>query len=310
MKTKKVHALWSHVHWLGVLAVEGSYTRCAQRLGVSKAAVSHRIVELEQAAGVSLVRRSTRSLQLTEAGRNLVDSTKDSFAQIERSFSGVKELAETPSGSLRVTAPAALGRQHIVPRMASFLSQHPHVSIELELSDRLASISQEGFDLAIRHVAEVSDTHVAWPLCKTEAVLVASKAYLRQHEELHSPGQLSKHNCLHYMRSAAAVWSFVGAREGADRMSVPIHGSFTANNSETLRELAIAGKGIALLPDFSAQDALRQRKLVRVLAHWRSVGAFGGQIFAVRPYSHHVPRSVQAFIAHLRLAMAGGFPLV
>lgn len=308
MKSKKVAALWSHVHWLGVLEAEGSYTGAAARMGVSKAAVSYRVNELEQAAGIALVRRTTRSVQLTEAGKRLVESTRDAFAQIERSFAGVRDLAQEPSGSLRVTAPVALGRQHIVPRMPSFLARHPAVRIELELSDRLSSLAQEGFDLAVRHVEAVPDTHVAWTLCTTEAVLVASKTYLRARGTPESPHALSRHNCLHYMRGAAApTWSFEKARGKAERLSVPIAGTFTANNSETLRDLATAGVGIALLPDFSAAEAIEDGRLVRVLPAWRSVGAFGGHIYAVRPFGAHVPRAVQVFVAHLRESLKGGF---
>ena len=103
MKKQQIDALWAHVHWLGVLADTGSYTAAAQRLAVSKPAMSQRISELEAAAGVPLVRRTTRSVRLTEAGQSLVDSTRGAFAQIERSFVGVRDLAETPQGLLRVT---------------------------------------------------------------------------------------------------------------------------------------------------------------------------------------------------------------
>ena len=310
MKTKKVDALWSHVHWLGVLDAEGSYTAAATRLGVSKAAVSHRMSELEQAAGVPLVRRTTRSVRLTEAGQQLVDATRESFSNIERSFAGVRDLAEEPSGALRVTAPVALGRQHIVPRIAPFLVQYPAVRIQLELSDRLGSLAQEGFDLAIRHVESVPDTHVAWALCDTRSVLAASKGYLKVHGTPESPRELVDHNCLHYMRnSAEPSWSFERLKGRSERLSVPIRGNFTANNSEALRELALAGAGIALLPDFSAAEGLASGRLVQVLPGWRTVGAFGGRIYAIRAYSPHVPRAVQAFVAHLRAAMKGGFPL-
>lgn len=310
MKTKKIDALWSHVYWLGVLNSERSYTGAATRLGVSKAAVSYRVAELEQATGVSLVRRTTRSVRLTEAGHRLVESTRDSFAHIEQSFAGVKDLSPEPGGLLRVTAPVALGRQHVVPRMAGFLKKYPNVRIELELSDKLSSLSQEGFDLAVRHVDAVPDTHVAWMLCSTQSVLVASKAYLRTRGTPKTPLELEHHNCLHYMRSTPApTWSFEKAKGRSERLSVPIRGTFTANNSETLRELAVAGTGIALLPDFSALEALAAGRLVPVLTGWRSVGAFGGQIFAVRPFTPHVPRSVHVFVAYLREAMKDGFPL-
>src|ERR1700741_4310354 len=151
MDVRKIEALWSHVHGLGVLQSAGSFTAAAQRLGVSKAAMSQRIAELERAAGIPLVRRTTRSVRLTEAGSQLVENTRGSFEQIAVGFSDVRELSGTPSGLLRVTAPVAFGRQQLVHRIPEFLRAHPRVRIELELSDELRSLSREGFELAIRH---------------------------------------------------------------------------------------------------------------------------------------------------------------
>ena len=308
MKTRKIDSLWSHVHWLGVLASMGSYTSAAQRLGVSKAAMSQRISELEQAAGVPLVRRTTRSVRLTEAGQQLVDATRASFVEIERSFAGVKDLADAPRGLLRVTAPVALGRQQIVPLIPEFLRQYPDVRIELEMSDRLSSLAQEGFDLAIRHVASVPDTHVAWTLCATRSVLVATRSYLRRRGTPSTPADLANHDCLHYLRSGdTPTWSFEPTKGKGGRSSVAVTGSFAANNSEALREAALGGVGIALLPDFSAQKDIGAGKLAPVLTEWRSVGAFGDHLYAIRPYSPHVPRTVHAFVSHLRKAMEGGF---
>ncbi len=310
MDSRKIEALWSHVHWLTVLGQQGSYTAAAQRLGVSKAAMSQRIAELERAAGVPLVRRTTRSVRLTEAGQQLVDATQGAFEQIARSFAGVKDLAATPRGLLRVTAPVAFARQQLVPRLPDFFKAHPEVRVELELSDRLSSLAQEGFDLAIRHSAAVPDTHVAWTLCETHSVLVASRAYLRKRGTPNAPEDLGDHDCLHYLRpQETPAWSFErnGGR-AARKVTVAVKGPFAANNSEALREAAMGGLGIALLPDFSAQAALQAGKLVRVLPEWRPVGAFGEQLYAIRPYSPYVPRAVQAFVAYLREALKEGFP--
>jgi len=309
MKNKKIEALWAHVHGLGVLAALGSYTAAAQRLGVSKAAMSQRIAELEQAAGVPLVRRTTRSVRLTEAGQRLVDSTRAAFDEIERSFSGVKDLAAAPRGVLRVTAPVALGRQQIVPLIPAFLKLYPEVRVELELSDRLVSLAQEGFDLAIRHVAVVPDTHVAWTLCETRSLLVASRAYLRRRGVPQAPADLTDHDCLHYLRGGdTPTWSFEPAKGRGGRVAVAVKGAFAANNSEALREMALAGAGIALVPDFSAHRDVAAGRLVEVLPAWRPVGAFGGQLYAIRPYSPHVPRTVQALVSYLREGLAAGFP--
>jgi DNA-binding transcriptional LysR family regulator len=310
MTDQKMTDLWSHCHWLTVLSEQGSYTAAAARLGVSKAAMSQRIAELERVAGVTLVQRTTRSVRLTEAGQRLVDQTRAAFEQISQSFAQVRDLAEAPQGLLRVTAPVALARQQIVPLLPEFLRQYPQVRIELNLSDRLSSLATEGFDLAIRHTAHPPDTHVAVALCATRSVLAASKAYLRRAGTPKQPADLTAHNCLHYPRpQERPAWTFepqghTGTRE---RLTVQVSGSLAANNSEALREAALAGLGIALLPDFSAQAALQAGKLVEVLPDWAPVGSFADRIYAIRPYAAHVPRAVSLFVDYLRGALKSGF---
>ena len=332
--TRRIETLWSHVHWLSVLGTLGSFTAAAQRLGVSKAAMSQRIADLERAAGVPLVLRTTRSVRLTEAGQQLADATGSAFAQISTAFAGIKDLAAMPRGRLRVTAPVALARQQIVPRLPAFLRAHPEVRIELDLSDRLVPLAQEGYDLAIRHSPAPPDTHVAWTLCATRSLLVASRAYLRRRGTPAEPADLAQHDCLHYLRpgeppawqlapvaaasasasssassasSSTAAAAAAVAVAAAQKITIPVSGCFAANNSEALREAALAGLGIALLPDFSAQAALRAGKLVAVLPAWQPVGSFGEQLYAIRPYSPYVPRAVQALVGFLREALAGGF---
>jgi len=314
MNDQKISELWHHLHWLSVLAQQGSYTGAAARLGVSKAAMSQRIAELERAARVPLVQRTTRSVRLTEAGQRLVDDTRASFEQIEHSFAQVRDLAGVPSGLLRVTAPVAFARQQLAPRLADFLREYPEVRIELDMSDRLSSLATEGFDLAIRHTARPPDTHVAWTLCTTHSVLVASKTYLRRAGTPTIPADLQDHNCLHYLRAQdTPTWTLARVTPKSkghannERITVPVTGQLAANNSEALREAALTGLGIALLPDFSAQASLQQGKLVQVLPDWQPVGAFAEQLYAIRPYSPHVPRAVTAFVDYLRKALAAGF---
>lgn len=312
MNEKKIEGLWTHLHWLTVLSQQGSYTAAAQRLGVSKASMSQHITELERAAGVPLVQRTTRSVRLTEAGQQLVAGMRDPFERIAQSFSSVRDLADEPAGLVRVTAPVAFARQQLVPRLAEFLRAHPQVRLELDMSDRLNSLATEGFDLAIRHTASPPDTHVAWPLCQTRSVLVASRDYLRRKGTPTTPQDLAGHHCLHYPRAQdTPAWHFLppeGRRRAQrQRITVPVSGPFCANNSEALREASMAGLGIALLPDFSAQTALQSGKLVEVLAEWTPVGTFSTQIYAIRPYASHVPRSVSAFVAWLRMVWADGF---
>ncbi|WP_429358874.1 LysR family transcriptional regulator [Paraburkholderia sp. GAS32] len=311
MDTQKVESLWTHLHWLTVLAEQGTYTAAAARLGVSKAAMSQRIAELERAAGIALVQRTTRSVRLTEAGQRLVDNTRLEYEHIATSFATVREMAGVARGLIRVTAPVAFTRQQLVPKMSAFLRANPEVRVQLEASDRLTSIATEGFDLAIRHSAQVPETHVAWKLCETQSVIVATSEYLERRGLPESPTDLSAHDCLFYPRaSASGIWSF--ERRTARRMHsaplmITVNGPLSANNSEALRDAALDDLGIALLPDFTAQAAIRSGKLVVLLPDWRPIGAFAEQLYVVRPYTPHVPRAVELFVTYLRKTFADGF---
>lgn len=301
--------LWPQVHTLTLLAQLGSFTQVAQRLGLSKSAVSQRLTELERAVGQTLVQRTTRSVRLTDAGRQLADQTAEAFALIARSVVEVRDLAAQPSGLVRVTASVALGRQHIAPHIETFLLANPGIRIELDVSDRLATLAHEGFDLAIRHTSNPPDNHVAWKLCDSRSLLVASSAYLRQHGTPKRPQDVSAHACITYLRPGPAVWKFEKRAKAADpeRISVAVQGPYRANNSELVREAALAGLGLALLPDFSATAALRSGRLKEVLQPWRPVGFFGDAIYAIRPWSARTPKPVQALVAHLRAELKDGF---
>jgi DNA-binding transcriptional LysR family regulator len=302
--------LWPQVHTLTLLAQLGSFTQVAQRLGLSKSAVSQRITDLERTVGQTLVQRTTRSVRLTDAGQQLVDQTAEAFAQIARSVVETRDLAAQPSGLVRVTASVALGRQHIAPHIESFLQANPGVRVELDVSDRLVTLAHEGFDLAIRHTSTPPDNHAAWKLCDSRSLVVASSGYLREHGTPKRPEDVSAHACITYLRPGPAVWKF--ERRGAksadpERLSVGVQGPFRANNSELVREAALAGLGLALLPDFSATAALRAGRLKEVLPAWRPVGFFGDAIYAIRPWSPRTPKPVQALVAHLRAALKDGF---
>jgi DNA-binding transcriptional LysR family regulator len=316
VSTDQIAPLVADLHLLTVLAATQSFTQTARRLGLSKASVSARIADLERAAGVTLVRRTTRSVGLTEAGQQLVGDLLPAFDRISDSFSAARDLVGAPRGLIRVTAPVALGRQHLAPCVAAFLKRFPDIHIELELTDRFVNLPSEGFDVAIRHTSVPPDTHVAWALCETHSVLLASPDYLaRRGVPLH-PADLAAHDCLLYLGhlagSRAPSWTFTRTDppESAEKVSVHIAGPLKVNNSEVLREALLAGLGVGLLPDFSVPAGLHAAApLVRVLPHWRVHGFFGERIYALRPLSSQVPRAVQCFVEHLRQSLAAGFSL-
>jgi DNA-binding transcriptional LysR family regulator len=311
MSSRDFEATLPDLHMLTVIAETRSLTQTARRLGIAKSSVSMRLSDLERAIGLPLVRRTTRSITLTSAGQQLVEETRASFVHIEQGIAGVKDLAGAPRGLVRMTAPVALGRQHIAPAIPALLERYPELRLELDLNDRFVNLTQEGFDLAVRHASRVPESHVATVLCETRSVLLAAPRYLARRGTPEHPSELARHDCLLYLRDGGAPsWSFerVGRRaREPQRVSVPVRGPLRANNSEVLRETAAAGMGIGLLPDFTAWSGAGARDLVQVLRDWRPVGFFGERLQAIRPWSARTPRAVQCVIDHLRTTLSRGF---
>ncbi len=311
MSTRDFEAALPDLHMLTVIAETRSLTQTARRLGVAKSSVSIRLKDLERVIGMSLVRRTTRSITLTPAGQQLVEETRASFTHIERGIAGVQDLAGAPRGLVRMTAPVALGRQHIAPAIPALLERYPELRLELELSDRFVNLAQEGFDLAVRHASRVPESHVATLLCETQSVLLASPKYLARCGVPEHPSELSGHDCLLYLRDGGSPsWSFERRErrgKAPERVSVPVRGPLRANNSEVLREAAAAGMGVGLLPDFTAWSGAGPRDLVPVLPQWQPVGFFGERLQAIRPWSPRTPRAVQCVIDHVRATFSRGF---
>lgn len=294
---------WTHLYWLTVLEEQKSYTRAAEKLAVSKSAISQKISELERITGKALVHRTTRSVSLSEDGLRLVAELAAPFTQLRDTFTSACDAEGPLRGTLRLTAPVAFARQQLVPALTPFLHQHPQFQLQLEVTDRLVSLASEGFDLAIRHCRReaLPETHVAWPLCKTHTLVVAAPAYLRRFGLPESPECLRQHQCLTYPRGAQRpLWTFTACADPTQRISVDVQGPFATNNSESLRDAARAGLGIALLPDFSAREAIDNGQLQEVLPQWRPVEVFAEHLFVVRPYTPRVSRAVEAFSMHLR----------
>jgi len=303
MSGSEVAGVLTDLHLLTVIAQTRNLTQAARRLGISKASVSTRLRDLERVVGMSLVRRTTRSVTLTAAALQLVDDTQASFARIEQSLEQAKDLAGKPRGLLRISAPVALGRQRIAPSVPDFLRRYPEIRLELDLSDRFVNVTQEGFDLAVCHARSIPDTYIARVLCESRSLLMASPEYLQRRGTPEHPTDLARHDCLLYLRDGSAQsWSFAfekaGSRKRGERINVPVGGPFKANNSEVLRAAIVGGLGIGLLPDFSLlpDSSAESGSMVPVLPDWRPVGFFGDRIYAIRPGGVRASRAVECAI--------------
>ena len=310
MDLLRTDTLLAPVHALGVLAQTGSFTQAARRLGLSKAAVSQRITELEKAVGVPLVRRTTRSVHLTEAGLRLVERTGDAWSRIEDALNVVHDLSTAPRGLVRVTAPVALGRQHLAPLLPAFLQQWPEIRIELDLSDALLNLTQEGFDLAVRpHQPPTGQPGGLAPVCLPH--LAGGRSWARGAPR-RTPAPLGpEHPPLPDLPAAGpGSVAFRADRDGGGPGAGARDGGRAGCTARQQQRGAARGHagglGLALLPDFSAGAALAAGRLQELLPGWRPLGFFGDAIYAMRPWSAQVPKAVQVLVSHLQQELGHG----
>ena len=244
-----------------------SFSRAAEDLHLSNAAVSKNIRELEQSLKTQLIQRTTRRLHLTETGQlyfRKVCSILDELATVEET---VSDLSVKPHGRLRVTAPMSLGLTHVAKAIYQFQLAYPEIEIELSLGDRYVDLIEEGFDVGIRGGgANLDNSLVMHRLCEFPRVACASPNYLQQYGEPQSPQELQQHRCVIYSLARSPYeWSFW---QGDATVIVNVNGTVTVNNSLAASQAAIAGLGIIFLPIFVASEALKNGELQIILQDW------------------------------------------
>jgi DNA-binding transcriptional LysR family regulator len=236
------------------VAESGSLSEAARRLRVSRSVVSERLVELERSLGASLLQRSTRKLSLTEDGAAFLARATRIVRDVQEAAADVAERRGQLSGPLRIAAPVTFGRMHLGPALYPFLARHPDIQLTLDLDDRRVDATSDGFDAVIRH-GPIADTYlVAWQLATSRRVLVAAPAYLDRHGTPRSPAELEEHRGIFYTHRGGADWRFT--QHGATRV-VRGRPAMVLNNGDMMRDGAIAGLGVALLPIFIVAGALK-----------------------------------------------------
>ena len=250
-----------------VVAEVGSFSAAAQRLGLAKSVVSRRVAVLEGRLQGKLFNRTTRGLSLTEVGRAYHDRTRRILGDVAEAENAVRGLRDGLVGRLRVAAPASLAHRHLTPVIAAFLLEHEGMEIDLDLDDRRVDLVREGFDLAIRIGASPDASVTSRSLAPCRSVVCASPAYLAIHGEPGTPDDLAAptHRFLVYgNRPVPEVWRFrVGDAWQAARLSSR---RLTCNDGRALRDAAIEGLGLCVLPTFLASAPLLTGTLRRVLA--------------------------------------------
>ncbi|MEI6001017.1 LysR family transcriptional regulator [Paraburkholderia bengalensis] len=278
-----------------------NFTAAANRLQLSKQFVSRRVMALEASLGVRLLVRNTRKLAVTDLGYEFYQRATRILGEVEDAEQAMSSGRSDPRGLLRVSAPMSFGMIHLSPLVAGFLRANPDVRVDMELSDRVVDVVGEGFDMALRIGTLADSTLIAQKLAELRMVSCCSPAYRKARRPPATPADLARHACLLYGEEGRSGWEYL--IDGASQ-TFEVRGPLRVNNGEVVRDAAVAGLGIARLPEFIVADALASGKLIEVLADFVSPPL---TLYAVYPQHRQASVTIRAFTQFLRDRFAKTF---
>jgi len=275
----------------------GSFTSAAERLGITKAVVSQQVARLERELRASLLVRTTRKVQTTEAGQKFYQRCALILRDAESAFDELSERSEDPSGTLRLTAPFDYGVGVVVPTIAAFIKRHPACKVDAVLTDQMVDMMAGGIELAIRVGWLADSTAQARKIGAFRQLLVASPTLARQMRRIARPKDLVE---LPFVANTAlrepAKWTFTSNEN--ERQMVKWQASIFLDATLAVREAALQGAGLGVMPDFTVADDLAAGRLIQILPQWRLPA---GGIHAVFPAAQFRPAKVRAFVDLLAL---------
>ncbi|MFZ5512447.1 MAG: LysR family transcriptional regulator [Pseudomonadota bacterium] len=274
------------------VAAKGSLSAAAQAEGVTPAIIGRRLDALEARLGVKLVVRTTRKLSLTFEGQAFLEDCQRILNDLANAEASVSLGGVKASGHLKISAPAGFGRKHVAPLVSKFLEVNPEVTVNLDLTDRLVDLVNEGVDCAVR-VGELTDSSlVSMRLAENHRVVVASPGYLARHGAPQHLEDLARHNCLSLGQQRG--WTF---RDDGRTVVIKVSGTLECNDGAVLHEWALEGKGLAWRSMWEVGADLAAGRLVAVLQNY---AAPPNGIYAVFPQRRHLPLRVRLFMDFLK----------
>jgi DNA-binding transcriptional LysR family regulator len=279
------------------IAEHRSFRAAARQLGVSPPALSHAIRSLEENLRVRLFNRTTRSVGLTEAGEHLLRRVGPALADLQDGINEVASVGSRPSGSIRISAAEAGSRPLVLNVLPKFLEAYPDIHVEIVVDTRLVDIVADGFDAGIRVLDDVPRDMIAirfGPDLRFAAV--ASPEYLSRHDRPQTPQDLAKHRCIRFRFASGALYRWELERHGRSA-SVDVNGPMTLGNTTLMVDAALAGIGIAWVPDYHVVDHLASGRLVHLLPEW-SPSLPGLSLYY--PANRHPPAALRLFSQAVR----------
>lgn len=248
---------------------ERSFTRAAAKLGVSQSALSHTMRALEARLGVRLLTRTTRSVSPTAAGERLLQTVGPRFEEIEAELAAVRELRDKPAGTIRITATEYAADAILLPKLAKLLRDYPDIKVEIAIDYGLTDIVAQRYDAGVRSGEQVAKDMIAVRIGPDmRMAVVGAPAYFKDRPQPKKPQDLLAHNCIALRlptHGALYAWEF---EKGGRELKVRVEGQFTCNTTAQMLNAALAGLGLAYVPEGLAQPHLAKGRLKRVLADW------------------------------------------
>jgi DNA-binding transcriptional LysR family regulator len=275
-----------------------SFTGAAELLGLPKSTVSRKLAQLEERLGVRLVQRTTRKLALTDIGQAYYERCSRIVSDVAAAEQLVTDMQSSPRGRVRVTAPIDISTRYLGSICAGFMAAHADITVELEASDRLVDLIEEGFDVAVRFGALPESTLIARRLCRIESMLVATPAYLARRGTPAAIEDLEEHDRVLFTPSPRVQsWTLVHG-EATYEFGRPAR--FASNNVGAVRGAVLADAGISVLADFMVADDIAAGRLVRLLPPWRSRAV---DTHAIYPARQNLPPRLSLFLEYLAKAL-------
>lgn len=275
----------------------GGFRPAADELSLSPSAISHAIAALEERLAVRLFNRTTRSVALTEAGEEYLAGIRPALDAIRDAGERIGEQSATPTGTLRLNASLYAAQLVMAPVILDYLRRYPGMSVEIVTEGALVDVIGEGFDAGIRNVEAIPQDMIAIPVTKTmRLIVVGAPVYLATCPAPLVPDDLGAHRCIRARMASGRIYRWEFEKHGTS-LEVDVPGRLTLDEASLIRHAAIAGEGLALLPDRTVRDDLAAGSLCQVLDDWTPT--FPG-FSLYYPSRRHVPAKLRALIALLR----------
>lgn len=272
----------------------GSFSAVAREMGLSQPAISRQIAALEDHFGERLLHRTTRSLTLTDDGRDLLVHATRVLDSLQEAETAVGRRRGTVSGMVRLSVPVIFGRLYLTPRIGRLLEAHPALELDILFNDGLADLVAEGIDLAVRAGLVPDSSLIARSLGMVARYALASTDYLQRHGTPLVPADLEHHDCLMFTQGSSPThWTFEGA---GGKVSIPIRGRFRSDSGEGVREAVISGYGIGMLPAWYFRDEIQNGKVKILLRDWQVPGV---PVHLIYPSRRHLSPRVRAVMDFL-----------